>query len=219
MSVVDNSLRDVVMMTGRQDSHFPAAYLENRESGEGGVMNTDEPREMDMQVATISVRRWTRAWRHHLCRLAVAGLVAGLVLVGLVSTVQAGPHFVLEKVTVTKGGQTYTLAKNASGQWVIPVWPDVPATNPLAYFSTWRLEVNGGSNYALRQLYLHSDVKLGGKSKGKANSVPVNKAGKNILFNYNNWNFPVGIQLVVNINPPVTSAVDRLVKGGPPPTH
>jgi hypothetical protein len=103
-------------------------------------MNTDEPREMDMQVATISVRRWTRAWRHHLCRLAVAGLVAGLVLVGLVSTVQAGPHFVLEKV------------------------------------------------------------------------------GKNILFNYNNWNFPVGIQLVVNINPPVTSTVDRLVKGGPPPT-
>ena len=31
-------------------------------------MNTDEPREMDMQVATISVRRWIRAW-HHLCQL------------------------------------------------------------------------------------------------------------------------------------------------------
>lgn len=181
-------------------------------------MNTDEPRDMDMQVATISVRRWTRAWRHHLCRLTVAGLVAGLVLVGLVSTVQAGPHFVLEKVTVTKGGQTYPLAKNASGQWVIPVWPDVPATTSLAYFFTWRLEVNGGSNYALSQIYLHSDVKLGGKSKGKAQIVPVNKVGKNILFNYNNWNFPVRIQLVVNINPPVTSAVDQLVKGGPPPT-
>ena len=68
-------------------------------------MNTGEPREMDMQVATISVRRWTRPW-HHRCQLAVAGLVAGLALAGLVSTAQAGAHFVLEKVTVTKGGQT-----------------------------------------------------------------------------------------------------------------
>lgn len=173
-------------------------------------MNTDESRDMDMQVAAISVRRWTRALRHHLCRLAVAGLVAGLVLVGLVSTVQAGPHFVLESVTVTKGGVTYPLAKNASGAWVIPVWPDVPAANPLAYFFTWRLEVNGGSNHAVSQL-LHSDVKLGGVSKGKAQIVPVKKAGKNILFNYNQMNFPVGIQLVVNINPPVTFAVDKLV--------
>jgi len=181
-------------------------------------MNTDELREPDMQVATISVWRWTRAWRHHLCQLTVAGLVAGLVLVGLVSTVQAGPHFVLEKVTVTKGGQTYKIDKNAKGGWVIPVWPDVPATTSLAYFFTWRLEVNGGSNYALSQIYLHSDVKLGGVSRGKAQIVPVKKAGKNILFNYNQMNFPVGIQLVVNINPPVTSAVDRLVKGATVPT-
>jgi hypothetical protein len=180
-------------------------------------MNTDEPREMDMQVATISVRRWTRAWRHHLCQLAVAGLVAGLVLVGLVPAVQAGPHFVLESVTVTKGGQTYPLKKNAHGQWVIPVWSTVPATNPLAYFFTWRLERNGGSNDAVSQLDSHSDVKLGGVSKGKAQIVPVKKAGKNILFNYNQMNFPVGIQLVVNINPPVTSAVDTLVKGGTVP--
>ena len=177
-------------------------------------MNTDEPREMDMQVATISVRRWTRAWRHHLCRLTVAGLVAGLVLVGLVSTVQAGPHFVLEKVTVTKGGQTYTLAKNAFGQWVIPVWPDVPATTSLAYFFTWRLEVNGGSNYALSQIYLHSDVKLGGESKGSPQVVienNVKKARKNIIFNYNQMNFPTKIQLVVIFNPSM-SAADVLVK-------
>ena len=111
-----------------------------------------------------------------------------------------------------------SLAKNASGQWMIPVWPDVPAANPLAYFFTWRLEVNGGSNHAVSQL-LHSDVKLGGVSQGEAKIVPLKKAGKNILFNYNQMNFPVGIQLVVNINPPVTSAVDTLVKGGPVPTH
>jgi hypothetical protein len=140
MRVVDNSLRDVVNDDRSSRFPFPGSASRKPQERRGGVMNTDEPREMDMQVATISVRRWTRAWRHHLCQLAVAGLVAGLVLVGLVSTVQAGPHFVLEKV------------------------------------------------------------------------------GKNILFNYNNWNFPVGIQLVVNINPPVTSTVDRLVKGGPPPT-
>jgi hypothetical protein len=167
---------------------------------------------MEMQVATISVRRWTRPW-HHRCRLAVAGLVAGLVLAGLVSTVQAGPHFVLEKVTVTKGGLTYTLAKNTNGEWMIPVWPDVPAVNPLAYDFTWRLEPNGGSYRALGRIDL-SDVRLGGVSKGPAVVVIENnakKARKNIIFNYNQMNFPTKIQLVVNINPPV-SAVDVLVR-------
>jgi hypothetical protein len=176
-------------------------------------MNTDEPREMHMQVATISVRRWTRAWRYHLCQLAVAGLVAGLVLVGLVSAVQAGPHFVLESVTVTKGGQTYKVDKNAKGEWVILVWSSVPPANPLAYFFTWRLESNGGSRHALSEL-AHSDVRLGGVSQGQAQIVlPDKKAGKNILFNYNQMNFPVKIQLGVYMNPPVTSAVDTLVKG------
>ena len=178
-------------------------------------MNTDERRETDMQVATISVGRWTRAWRHHLCQLAVAGLVAGLVLAGLVSTVQAEPHFVLEKVTVTKGGLTYTLAKNRNGEWMIPVWPDVPTVNPLAYDFTWRLERNGGSGAALAQLD-RSDVRLGGVSKGRAQVVienNVKKARKNIIFNYNQINFPTKIQLVVNINPPM-SAVNALVKVG-----
>lgn len=175
-------------------------------------MNTDEPRETDMQVATISVRRWTRAWRHHLCQLAVAGLVAGLVLAGLVSTVQAGPHFVLEKVTVTKGGQTYTLAKNTNGEWMIPVWPDVPAVNPLAYDFTWRIEPKGGALSPLDR----SDVKLGGVSKGRPQVVienNVKKARKNIIFNYNQMNFPTKIQLVVIFNPAM-SAADVLVKVG-----
>jgi hypothetical protein len=147
--------------------------------------------------------------------LAVAGLVAGLALAGLVSTAQAGPHFVLEKVTVTKGGLTYTLDKNASGQWKIPVWPDVQASNPLAYDFTWRLKPNGGSGTALEQLD-RSDVRLGGVSKGKAQVVienNVKKARKNIIFNYNQMTFPTKIQLVVYINPPM-SAVDVLVKVG-----
>jgi hypothetical protein len=172
-------------------------------------MNTDEPRDMDMQVATISVQRWNRGW-HHLCRLAVAGLVAGLVLAGLVSTAQAGPHFVLEKVTVTKGGVTYTLAKNAQGEWMIPVWPDVQAVNPLAYDFTWRLEPKGTPLTALDR----SDVRLGGVSKGRPQAVAeynVKKARKNIIFNYNEISFPTSIQLVVSFSIPM-SARDVLVK-------
>ncbi len=56
---------------------------------------------------------------------------------------------------MTKGGQTYTLQKNQSGQWVIPKWPDVPAGNPLTY--TFICEVQSGAYPGHTQVTCCSD--------------------------------------------------------------
>ncbi len=152
---------------------------------------------------------WCRAPR----AIATVGAVL-LVMLGWTTAPEAATSWVLDQLRVTKGGQTYTLQKNASGQWVIPKWPDVPAGNPLSYTFVWKVQSGGYPGDT--QVMCCSHVKLAGQDLGygAVQIESLHKVKKTISFNYNMMPFPTTIEF--RVTPDQAFSVTPLVLGAPP---
>ncbi|MGH7428070.1 MAG: hypothetical protein ACREJ4_06900 [Candidatus Methylomirabilaceae bacterium] len=137
-----------------------------------------------------------------------------LVVIGWTTALEAATTWVLDQLRVTKGGQTYTLQKNASGQWVIPKWPDVPAANPLTYTFIWKVQAGGYPGDA--QVMCCSHVRLGGQDLGYGGVQTESpyKVKKTISFNYSTIPFPTTVEF--RVTPDQTFSVTQLVQGAPP---
>jgi hypothetical protein len=137
-----------------------------------------------------------------------------LIVLGWTVAPAGATTWVLDQLRVTKGGQTHTLYKNASGQWVIPKWPDVPAGNPLSYTFVWKVQSGGYPGDA--QVMCCSQVKLAGQDLGYGGvqTESLHKVKKTILFNYNTMAFPTTIEF--RVVPDQAFSVTQLVLGAPP---
>jgi hypothetical protein len=155
----------------------------------------------------------TSEWRQAPWLAATVGMVL-LVMVGWPTAPEAATTWALDQLQVTKGGQTYTLHKNASGQWVIPKWPDVPVGNPLSYKFVWKVQSGGYPGDS--QVTCCSHVKLAGQDLGYGGVQvePVGRVRKMITFNYNTISFPTTIQF--RVVPDQAFSVTPLVLGSPP---
>jgi hypothetical protein len=155
----------------------------------------------------------TSEWRRGRSAVATAGAII-LAMFGWPAAPEAATTWVLDRLQVTKGGTTYTLQKNASGHWVIPKWPDVPAGNPLTYTFVWK--VQSGVYPGDTQVKCCAHVKLAGQDLGYGGvqTESLHKVKKTISFNYNTISFPTTIDF--RVAPDAAFSATPLVLGDPP---